>query len=486
MIGVLAVPLGIFALLRRFPALDIAYRSTDVHLVVMSIVAVCVIVVAALAARPAVRTRQGPLVVLASTSTVVALLLLGHGLATPGTGGLVGPNVWVGRYPMLALPVFAIGQLLATRPHWRPVRWAARHPVASLLAPSGLTAALVVVTTVEETVLGGGARLPGEVATFQVVAVLTGVVLLGVGAQHWWWYRLGADTVQQLLTIACWVTVMALVSYQLGVQWHLSWWDYHAYLLAGFGAATAAVVIDTRRALVVDDALRSAFDVDPLKHLASSYPEALLALVAAVEARDSYTHGHSVRVAELAVRIGTRMRLSSGRLRALAQGAYLHDVGKIGIPDAILNKAGPLDADERAWIEEHPVVGAQIVGRIESLRHGLAAVRHHHERFDGEGYPDGIAGTDIALIARIVSVADVWDALVTDRAYRKAWSHQRALDYIVANSGSQFDPACVDAFVAFVGDEYGLRPGRTADDGEARIEGCHGHDQAVGATSGSG
>ena len=451
----------------------------------MTVVAVIVLATAVIVARPAVRAREGSLVVLASASLVVALLLLGHGLTTPGVGGEVGGNVWVGRFPMLAIVVFTVGQILAVHSSWRPTAWAGRHPLPAMLGPAGLAAAVVAVTSVTPTALHGAERFAGEVATFRWLAVAAGLALLVVGAVHWWWYRLGGDTVQQLLTAACWVTAMALVSLQLGEIWHLSWWDYHAYLLAGFGAATAAVVVGARRALVVDDALRTAFDVDPLTHLAHSYPEALLALVAAVEARDSYTHGHSVRVAELAVRIGTRLRLPAQTLRALAQGAYLHDVGKIGIPDAILNKNGPLDAEERAWIEQHPVVGAQIVGRIESLRHGLAAVRHHHERFDGTGYPDGVAGTDIPLIARITSVADVWDALTTDRAYRVAWSDERALRYLLDGRGGQFDPACVDAFVGHLLEERGLRLRHVVGEDlvdEGAVEGCHshGHDDAAG------
>jgi len=126
-------------------------------------------------------------------------------------------------------------------------------------------------------------------------------------------------------------------------------------------------------------------------------------------------------VAELAVHLGQRLGLGPAALRSLAEGAYLHDVGKVGIPDHVLNKPGALSEEERGWIQQHPVVGSDIVGRASSLRGTLEVIRQHHERFDGHGYPDGLAGEEISLAAPIVAVADVWDALTSDRAYRAAW-----------------------------------------------------------------
>jgi len=141
------------------------------------------------------------------------------------------------------------------------------------------------------------------------------------------------------------------------------------------------------------------------------------------------------------------MGLGPSQLRELGQGAVLHDIGKIGTADAVLNKPGPLTPDERAWIEQHPVAGWEIVRQAPSLHAALSVVRHHHERWDGTGYPAGLAGDSIPLPARLAAVADVWDALTSERAYRPAWSAQRALDHIVAGSGTQFDPACVEGFL---------------------------------------
>lgn len=478
--AVLVLPLGVLGILWRFPELDVVYRSADFHLLIATTAAAFTLVIAGVVAVPAVRSGQGSLVLMASASAQVGILLLGHGLTTPGVGAEVGANVWVARYPVIGLLVFALGQALAVRADGTAARLAARAPRTVLLAPLAASTTLVAVTALDPTALHGASRAAGELGVLHVLAVLAGTALVVVGGVHLRWHHLGGDRVQLLLAASCWISVMALVSLHVGELWHLSWWDYHAYLLAGFGAAMAAVVTSARRAQQADDALRGAFDPDPLRHLSSSYPEALHALVAAVEARDSYTHGHSERVAELAVRIGTRMRLPAATLRALAQGAYLHDVGKIGIPDAILNKNGPLDPEERSWIEQHPVVGAEIVRRAESLRHALAAVRHHHERFDGTGYPDGLRGTEIPLIARITSVADVWDALTSTRAYRPAWREEEALAHLLAGRGSQFDPTCVEAFVAHLREDRGVTtpvgPGEPAVL-ERVSHDCHDHDE---------
>jgi hypothetical protein len=124
----------------------------------------------------------------------------------------------------------------------------------------------------------------------------------------------------------------------------------------------------------------------------------------------------------------------------------------------VLNKPGALSEEERAWIQQHPVVGSDIVGRAPSLRGALEVIRQHHERFDGHGYPDGLAGEQISLAARIVAVVDVWDALPSDRAYRPAWPADRALGHLAAGRGTHFDPNCLDAFLALMA-ERGHRPG---------------------------
>jgi hypothetical protein len=321
----------------------------------------------------------------------------------------------------------------------------------------------------------GDRPFSGESTLTHLVIWASGLILLVTGGMHWQRWRLGRDRVQLGLVVACWLSVDALISFEVGQFWRISWWDYHAYLLAGFAAAAWAVVTESRRARSVHRAIATVSITDPLEHIARGYPEALNALVGAVEAKDRYTHGHSLRVADLSVRIGLRLDLGPDTLRALAQGAYLHDIGKIGVPDEVLNKPGSLTDDEWTWIESHPSVGWEMASRAPSLRNALAVIRHHHERWDGTGYPHKMTGKAIPMAARIAALADVWDALTSDRAYRPAWELDRALAHIARGRESLFDPLCVEAFLDLLA-ERGLWPDRPKADLDALAQAaltCH-------------
>ena len=189
---------------------------------------------------------------------------------------------------------------------------------------------------------------------------------------------------------------------------------------------------------------------DPVAQVRAGYGDVVTALAASLEARDGYTLGHGERVSALAVMIGNEMRLPPGRLRAMAQGALLHDVGKIAIPDRILHKAGKLTADEYTVIQGHPAHGDSILAEAFGGSVERAVVRHHHERFDGRGYPDGLAGNAISIEARIVAVADVYDALRSARSYREAWGREQGLELIRGEARQHFDPDAVDAFFVVV------------------------------------
>lgn len=173
-------------------------------------------------------------------------------------------------------------------------------------------------------------------------------------------------------------------------------------------------------------------------------------LVAAIEAKDEYTRGHSQRVYQIATRIGERLRVSADDMQTLAWAALLHDIGKIAIDGQILNKIEKLSDAEFATIRSHPERGCRVLEPIPQLRGVLPGIRHHHERWDGRGYPDGLAGEEIPYLARIIAVADVFDAIVSARAYRPARSLSYALDEIRANAGSQFDPDVAQAFLEIV------------------------------------
>ncbi|MDA8219088.1 MAG: HD-GYP domain-containing protein, partial [Dehalococcoidales bacterium] len=196
---------------------------------------------------------------------------------------------------------------------------------------------------------------------------------------------------------------------------------------------------------------RTASSVNELRkaneHLKSTYENTLLALVAALDARDHETEGHSERVANYAIKIGEQMGLERKDIIDLHLGALLHDIGKIGLPDTILRKRGPLTDKEWEQIRNHPRTGFEILQGIEFLDGPSQIVVCHHERFDGKGYPLGLARKDIPLLARIFAVADTFDAMTSDRPYRPAEGIEGARIEIEACSGSQFDPDVVEAFV---------------------------------------
>ncbi len=176
--------------------------------------------------------------------------------------------------------------------------------------------------------------------------------------------------------------------------------------------------------------------------------EIVEALAAALDAKSSCMCGHSERVAELSLRLAQKLELSTEEQARIHIGAHLHDIGKIGGPDVILNKPGKLTEDEFAVIRQHPDIGSHIVGKVKVFRPIVDIVRHHHERFDGRGYPDGLTGREISLGARIVAVADAFDAMTTIRAYRQVFSYSEAIAEVRRCRGSQFDPDVVDALIA--------------------------------------
>jgi len=171
------------------------------------------------------------------------------------------------------------------------------------------------------------------------------------------------------------------------------------------------------------------------------------ALIAALDAKDSYTSGHSMRVARHARLIGDALKLSENELFTLELSALLHDIGKIGMPDNILNKTTSLEDLEYKTAREHPVVGSKIVGKIDELKDVSAIIRHHHERYDGGGYPDGLAGEAIPLFARILSIVDAYESIVSKRAYNKPKSSEDALGELEKYAGSQFDPDLTRIFI---------------------------------------
>jgi putative nucleotidyltransferase with HDIG domain len=252
--------------------------------------------------------------------------------------------------------------------------------------------------------------------------------------------------------------------------------DTRLAMMAVFGAATAAVLavgilvahgvtaplinlVRTARAVTAGDlsvrsgfrsrdevgTLASSFDI-MTERLANTHLQTIRALSSAIDARDPYTAGHSVRVGQLSVEIGRELELSRRDLQFLEIGGYLHDVGKIGIRDSVLLKQGKLTAEERRMIEDHPRIGLKIISHVELADEVVQVVAGHHEKLDGTGYPYGLTGEDVTIFARIAAVSDIYDALTTERPYKPALTIERAVAMLKDEvTGGHLDPRVVDA-----------------------------------------
>jgi response regulator RpfG family c-di-GMP phosphodiesterase len=237
------------------------------------------------------------------------------------------------------------------------------------------------------------------------------------------------------------------------------------YLVKPFNLEQAVITVEK---LISDHFLlllkeRERLDLEQKMMLAG-----ITSLIVALEARDHYTRGHSEAVALLVTKMAAHMNAAPEEIESLGISGRLHDIGKIGIPDSILLKPGRLSEEEFAVIRKHPVIGASILGSIPSIKPLLPVILHHHERFDGSGYPNGLKGEEILLWARMTAVADTYDALTSDRPYRQALSRERAMEIIEEERGRQLCPECVEAFVSLMGymrpdPVWSLTPGRGAD-----------------------
>ena len=190
----------------------------------------------------------------------------------------------------------------------------------------------------------------------------------------------------------------------------------------------------------------------------SQFIETVEALMNAIDARDKYTEGHSRRVAEISVAIGKELKYNQWSIEELNIAAMLHDVGKIGISDTILNKPGKLTDEEFDTIKEHPQIGINIIKDIKNIDYVHSIVRNHHERYDGKGYPDGKKGDELPLNVYIVQLADAVDAMASDRTYRKGLSEDVIVDEIIKHSGTQFHPIVAEAYLNIVKKNNGKLP----------------------------
>lgn len=439
----LGIPLALYIGLRLNPHLDHKMAMPTGHFQVVSAGAILAAIVALLVGISGYRLRNIQVSLLAMAFTSLAVIFSLHGLATPGF-----------LLPQTELPKVAAQLSILITAFWL---WLSGQPgdhrlVARLsrwqpwLVPSWaaiLTAMVVLLMAAPQLV----ELLPIHLSPTKYAAMAVTLALNVLAARHYWLaYQYSRFPLQAaLLHSIAWLAAAQIII-TTGELWHLSWWLYHFILIGAMALMLLGLIRQYATGASLGAAVRSLFTSDPVERIEAGIAPAIRALVVATERHDPYTAGHSYRVALYALQLGQAMKLPPETLRALAQGAIVHDIGKLEVPHDILNKPGRLTAEERAVIERHPASGHSMGKLLGLMQDELDVVRYHHERMDGAGYPDGLHGEEIPLLARILAVADVYDALTSHRSYRPAWSHERAMRVIQEGAGSQFDPACVEAW----------------------------------------
>jgi len=443
------LPLLGFEYLSQRPEVDLYIPAPLEHFSIVSAASLLAGVAATATGIAAQRQRNLQLMFLAMAYMSLGFVFALHGLSTPGF--LLDVTALPAVTSPLSVVLTAVWMALSTvSTGARGMRWVSRWYSGLVPAWAAVLILLIIVSLAQPHWWETVALLlrPWSGAA----TAITGALLLWTGMAYWRAYHeSGFPLAKAVVYASGWLAVSMWIMVR-GALWHLSWWTYHFLLLFATAAVVWGVLRQYAEGHYLSGSVRGLFRADPLARFETAMSDSVRALVLATEIRDPYTAGHSYRVTLTALRIGEAMGLSREQLRALAQGGLVHDVGKIRVPDHILNKPGPLTPEERRIIEEHPITGYEMCSRLGFMPDELAVIRHHHERWDGTGYPDGLKGEEIPLLARILAVADVYDALTSRRAYREPWTHEQAREYVLAGAGTQFDPRCAAVWAQLTAD----------------------------------
>ena len=412
----------------------------DVHFVGVGLTALVAAGAAVALTVVGARRRDARTVLVGTAFSAMAALLALHGIATPGM--LIGPNGVVSLTGGATLPIGGAVLALSALP--------------ALRRPAGVKPLLVLQGILLSAILGLGAvgmlwpdtvpAVPEPRSTPALALLAVGLlfyVLLGLRALRT--FLLTRRRADGLVAIGI-VWLAAALPPAMTLQYYeLGWWLGHWFELVGIAIVGFPVALDLHRGA---QSRPLAGDLSGAELVASE--EAFLgahvrALTVSLAAKDEYTECHTRRVALRAVQVGEELGLSPTRLRALATGALVHDIGKLSVPDSVLKKPGPLTEEEFSLVKRHPESGDRLLADLGFGNGVRQLVRDHHERLDGSGYPYGTAGSAISLDVRILAVCDVYDALISTRVYREAWTHDRALSLLREESGTAFDPKCVAA-----------------------------------------
>lgn len=444
-IALLAAPMAALAMFNIAPATDPLWMQFDVHFWIVGSVSVGAAVACVLTVAAARTLRETRLLFLALAFVSIGGIYSIHGLMTPGyvvsefymTVPLSG---WIS---IAVASVFAA--LSAVDLPRRVDAFVQRAGIAIFAAVVIANAAYMLISFQMGHWLDW---LPSDDRRFQYAIAFGSMALFAFAIVRYWQAYRFARLPSQLAMVCALILLFEVAAMLLwGSVWHWSWWMYHVTYGAAFVVLFAGWAIEARRAhslSAIADALALR---DALAQLSRGEHHDVLELVDAIEAKDVATLGHVGRVAAYAMAIGKNLSLSAPQLRDLVLAAQMHDVGKLGVPDAILRKPAALTDDEYAEIKKHAPRGFEIARSVDSLRGIAPVIRAHHERLNGQGYPDGLRGDEIPLLARIIAVADTYDAMTSPRPYRPSRTHNEAVAELLRVAGTELDRRCVDAFL---------------------------------------
>jgi hypothetical protein len=386
------------------------------------------------------RRGDGRTVLVGTAFSVMASLLAIHGLATPGV--LIGDNGVIALTGGATLPVGAAVLALTALPALR--RPKSVRPLIVLQV--ALLAAVITLGAIGMTFPSAIPYVPTPGSPAAIAALLVGLALFGLlAARALRTFLLTRRIADLVVAIGILWLASALPPAMMLDFMQLGWWMGHGFELLGIVVVAVPVALDLNRSAQSRPLVGDVCGADLVQAEEAFLGAHVRALTLSLARKDEYTEEHTRRVALRAVQVGEVLGLTGGRLRALATGALVHDIGKLSVPDAILQKPGPLTDEEFELIKRHPEWGDRMLidlGFGEDVRH---LVRSHHERLDGTGYPHGTGGSLLSLDTRILAVCDVYDALISTRVYRDAWTHERAVKLLRDESGTSFDGKCVTA-----------------------------------------
>jgi putative nucleotidyltransferase with HDIG domain len=431
-----AVPLTLLLTLGERPV----GLTSDQHFAIVLVAALSATTAALALFVLGARRRDRRAVVTGGAFLAMASLLAVHGAATPGF--LVGQNGVIALAGGLTLPAGAVLLVVGA------------HPAARRAGPVGPLVALMAAAAVAVLMVGylGLAHphsvpsVPAPHSGLALLAVSTGVACLVIVAVRAATTALLTRRPRDLCVLfGLAILICALVAQYMFYWGEAGFWMGHGMEVLGIALVGFPVALDACAAVPSRPLAGDLRVADLVAREEAFLGRGVHALLRRLKDKDRATDGHTRRVALLAVRVGEELDLPATRLRRLALGGILHDIGKLRVPDAILKKPGPLTDDEFRVIRRHPEWGAALLTELGFAPEVRAVVRDHHERLDGSGYPQGLVEAELSEEARIVAVCDVYDALVSPRVYRDAWPAWRALDLLRSETGTGFSPECVAA-----------------------------------------